>query len=94
LGASLAIGAIALIAEFGILYLRRRVQRIEGPLRPLFRPRPLPVATEVQVEENKVSGTRTVTMFSERVIEERRWGKPVRRIVDRLAWRSEETLDS
>lgn len=94
LGASVAVGAVALIAEVGILYLRRRVQQVEGPLLPLRRKRTLPAKTEVHIEEKKVSGHRVVTIFSERVVEERRWGRPVRRIVDRLAWRSEETLES
>lgn len=94
LGASVAVGVVALVAEVGILYFRRRVQGVNGPLLPIGRKRPLPATTAVRVEENKGSGTRTVTVFSERIVEERRWGRPVRRIVDRLAWRSEETLDS
>jgi len=94
LGASVAVGAIALIAEVGVLYLRRRVQGVEGPLLPTKRKRPLPTSTELHIEEKKVSGKRVVTLTGERIIEERRWGRPVRRIVDRFAWRSEETLDS
>jgi hypothetical protein len=52
------------------------------------------VIHEVRVQENKSGGNRVVTVFSERIIEERRWGRPVRRIVDRLAWRSEESLST
>ena len=94
LGASVAVGAVALLAEAGFIYLRRRVQKSQGPLLPLRRRRSLPASVEVRTEEKKTSGKRVVTVFSERVIEERRWGRPVRRIVDRLAWRSEETLES
>jgi hypothetical protein len=93
-GASVAVGAIALIAEVAILYLRRRNRQVDGPLLPTERKRRVPAVTEVQIEEKKVKGQRIVTVFSERVVEERRWGRPVRRIVDRLAWRSEETLES
>jgi hypothetical protein len=91
LGASVVVGAVALLAEVGIVYLRRRVQ---GPLLPIRRRRTLPTAVDVRTEEKKGSGKRVVTVFSERVVEERRWGRPVRRIVDRLAWRSEEPLES
>ena len=94
LGASVAVGAVALIAEIGILYLRRRIQRVDGPLLSTRSKGQLPAVTEVRVEEKKAKGQRIVTVFSERVVEERRWGRPVRRIVDRLAWRSEETLES
>lgn len=94
LGASVAAGALVLLAEVGYIYLRRRVQRSQGSLLPIRRRRSLPAPVEVRTEEKKVSGKRVVTMFSERVVEERRWGRPVRRIVDRLAWRSEETLES
>ena len=94
LGASVAVGAVALLVEVGFIYLRRRVQRSQGPLLPIRRRRTLPAAVEVRTEEKKSSGKRVVTVFSERVVEERRWGRPVRRIVDRLAWRSEDTLES
>jgi hypothetical protein len=94
LGASVAVGAVALLAEVGIVYLRRRLQRSQGPLLLKRRRRKLPAPVVVRSEEKKGSGKRVVTVFSERVVEERRWGRPVRRIVDRLAWRSEETLES
>jgi predicted amidophosphoribosyltransferase len=92
-GASVAVGAVALLAEVGFVYLRRRLQKSQGSLLPIRRRRALPAVVEVRTEEKKDSGKRVVTVFSERVVEERRWGRPVRRIVDRLAWRSEETLD-
>jgi len=94
LGASVVIGAVALLAEVGVVYMRRRVQRGEGPRLLTRRKRPLPAQTETRIEEKKTSGKRVITVFSERIVEERRWGRPVRRIVDRLAWRSEETLES
>ncbi len=94
LGASVAVGAVALLAEVGFIYLRRRVQGLQGPLLRTRGRRQLPSAVEMRVEKKKPSGHRVVTVFSERIVEERRWGRPVRRIVDRLAWRSEETLES
>ena len=94
LGTSAAVGAVALLAQVGFIYLRRYVQRSQGSLLPIKRRRTLPAPVEIRTEEKKASGKRVVTVFSERVVEERRWGRPVRRIVDRLAWRSEETLES
>ncbi len=93
LGASVVVGAVALLAEVGFIYLRRRVQRFEGVRLLPLRPRTLSAPVETRVEEKRPSGKRVVTVYSERVIEERRWGRPVRRIVDRLAWRSEENLE-
>lgn len=93
-GASVAIGALAVIAEIGVLYLRSRFQDGDSPRLLVQRKRSLPVTSEVRVEEKTAKGQRVVTVFSERVVEERRWGRPVRRIVDRLAWRSEETIES
>jgi hypothetical protein len=94
LGASVAVAAVTLLAEAGYIYLRRRVQGVQGPLLPKFRRRALPATVETRTKKTETSGKRVVTFFSERVVEERRWGRPVRRIVDRFAWRSEETVES
>jgi hypothetical protein len=91
LGVSVAVSIVALLAEVSIIYLRRRVNRMQGPALPFRRRRALPAPIEAQPEK-KVS-KRIVTVFSERVVEERRWGRPVRRIANRLAWRSEEILE-
>jgi hypothetical protein len=95
IGASVALGAVALLAEAGIRYLRQRSQdwSNHSAALPASRKKSLPVSSKTQIEEQRAGGKRVVTVFSERVVEERRWGRPVRRIVDRLAWRSEETLD-
>ena len=94
LGASVAVGAVALLVEMGFIYMRRRVQGLQGPLLPSIRRKKLPAAVAMRSEEKQAKGKRVVTVFSERVVEERRWGRPMRRIVDRMAWRSEETLES
>lgn len=93
-GASVALGAVAVMAQLGVRYLRRVIQDQEATILPARRKRTMPSSAEVRIEEKTVKGKRVVTVFSERVVEERRWGRPVRRIVDRLAWRSEETLES
>lgn len=94
IGASVALGAVVLLAEASIRYLRQRTGDWRAPSLPAAHKKSLPVTRKTQVEEEQISGKRIVTVFSERVVEERRWGRPVRRIVDRLAWRSEETLES
>lgn len=93
IGASVALGAVVLLIDAGIRFARSRL-RFNGASLPVSRKRPQPVVREVRLEEKKANGHRIVTVFSERVIEERRWGRPVRRIVDRLAWRSEESLSA
>ena len=91
LGVSVAVSVVALLAEVGIIYLRRRVDRMQAPSFSFRRRRALPAPVEVQPE--KKVNKRIVTVYSERVVEERRWGRPVRRIANRLAWRSEEILE-
>lgn len=91
LGVSIAVSLVALAAEVGFIYLRRRVNRMQTPLLSFGRRRALPAPIEDEPE--KMAGKRVVTVFSERVVEERRWGRPARRIVNRLAWRSEENLE-
>lgn len=92
-GVTVAVSAVALLAEVSLFYLRRRMQRYQGLRLLSFRQKPLPAPVTARVEEKGPSGKRVVTVYSERVVEERRWGRPVRRIVDRLAWRSEENLE-
>ncbi len=94
IGASVALGAVAFLAEASIRYLRQRTNGRRLLSLPASSKNSHPVTRKTHIEEEKVSGKRIVTVFSERVVEERRWGRPVRRIVDRLAWRSEETLES
>jgi hypothetical protein len=94
LGTSLVVSAVALLVEVGIIYLRRRVR--QGNLPPLFSKKK--TNAEVTAVEQPIkpamSGRRVVSVYSERVVEERRWGRPVRRIVNRMAWRSEESIES
>ena len=92
IGASVALGALAILADVGVRYLRGRLRLADISL-PTRTRHPQKVVQEVRVEETRPQGQRVVTVYSERVIEERRWGRPVRRIVDRLAWRSEESLN-
>jgi len=91
LGVSVAVSVAALLAEVAFIYLRRRVDRMQTPSFPFRRRRALPVRLEEQPE--KKASKRIVTVYSERVVEERRWGRPVRRIINRLAWQSEELLE-
>lgn len=93
IGVSVALGAVVILVDASIRFIRSRIH-LNGTLRPLTGRRLQPLVRETRLEETNSKGNRVVTVFSERVIEERRWGRPVRRIVDRLAWRSEESLSS
>jgi len=94
LGASIVVSAVALLAEVGFVYLRRRLRHIEMPALIPKRKAKLPVTVKTQSNKTVTSGKRVVSVYSERVVEELRWGRPVRRIVNRMAWRSEETIES
>jgi len=94
LGASIVVSAIALLAEVSFLYLRRRLRDVDMPrLRPKRKNR-LPVSIDTQLTKPATTGKSVVSVYSERIVEERRWGRPVRRVVDRMAWRSEQTIET
>ena len=88
---TVAVGVATLLAEAGLTYLQRRVSEME---RPSLSPRRGKKATSEKAviipPESKRPPDRVITVVSERVIEEKRWGRPVRRIVERVAWRGEE----
>jgi hypothetical protein len=91
---TLAVGAVTLLAEAGLTYLQHRVEGLE---RPSFSLRKLkkPAAEKALImPPSKRPPDRVITVVGERVIEEKRWGRPVRRIVERMAWRGEERSNS
>jgi hypothetical protein len=94
IGASLAVSAAALLAEAGLLWLRRRVQTMRAE--PLPTPRPKAVAQPkksivIMPTPEDEAPKEVITVFSERVVEVHRWGRPIQRIVERMAWRREES---
>lgn len=94
-GASLVFSAAALLAEVGFLFLRRQLQENKGKIKliPWHQKRkPEPIKT--QLEKTSWTGSRVVAVYSERIVEEHRWGRPVRRILDRVVWRTEEKIQS
>lgn len=94
IGASLAVSAVALIVEVGYIYLRRRLRHIEIPALFSRRRTKLPATLDTRSEKLEASGKRVVSVFREQVVEEHRWGRPVKRIISRMAWRSEESIES
>lgn len=89
LAATVAVSLAALLAEAGLIYLQRRVSRMERPSFSLRRRRAR-VAEETAIVPVEKGNGRVITVVSERVVEEKRWGRPVRRVVERFAWRGEE----
>ena len=87
--ATLAVSVAAMLAEIGLVYLQRRVTQMERPSLSLRR-RKTPAAQEKAIVPAQRPGGRVITVVSERVVEEKRWGRPVRRVVERFAWRGEE----
>jgi hypothetical protein len=90
--ATLAISLAALLAEAGLRYLQRRLEQMPAPTIRLRRGKARDTAVTPTIRLRKAAEqTRVITVMSERVVEERRWGRPVRRVVERFAWRSEES---
>jgi len=87
LGASVAVSVFALLAEAGLIWLRRRVQQMELVSTPGKKQRNLPAVVENSPMPKK--NKQVTTVLSERIIEEKRWGRKTRRIIERFAWRHE-----
>ena len=94
IGTSLIVSTVALLAEVSFIYLRRRLKNLDIPVLVPKRRSRVPTAIETRTEKSTTTGKRVVSVYSERVVEERRWGRPVRRIINRMAWRSEETIET
>lgn len=89
LAATIAVGLAALLAEAGLAYLQNLLSSRERPSLSLRRKKKSAVQETTVVPVRRRNG-RVVTVVSERVIVEKRWGRPVRRVVERFAWRGEE----
>jgi hypothetical protein len=89
LAVTAAIGLTTLLAEAGLVYLQRRVSRMQRPSLSLRRRKKPAVEPTAIVPAGRRNG-RVITVVGERVVEERRWGRPMRRVVERFAWRGEE----
>lgn len=88
LAATVTISFAALLAEVGLKYLQGRLDEMPTPQLRQARGKALtPVKPKDQGEQ---SNGRTITILSERVTEEIRWGRPSRRIIERFAWRAED----
>ena len=88
IAATLAISFAALLVEAGLKYLQGRLDEMPAPR--LRRPTAKAlVPAQTQQQEEQQHG-RTITILSERVTEEKRWGRPSRRIIERFAWRGED----
>mgnify|MGYP001825337613 CR=1 FL=1 len=95
LAVTVALGVATLLAEVGLTYLQRRVSEMERPSLSLRRRKKAANKNALIIPSNpKQPPDRVITVVSERVVEEKRWGRPVRRIVERMAWRGEERNDS
>lgn len=93
IGLSLAVSVVALLAEVGVIYLNRRVQRMkrDTAVVPLQSQRSQPAQVEpLPVPVEPEPRRRTVVVISERIVEIRRFGRPAKRLIERVAWRSDD----
>jgi hypothetical protein len=89
LAVTVGLGLATLLAEASLSFLQRRVASMDKPSFSLRERRSkVPKAPAIVAAQKKPG--RTITVVSERVIEEKRWGRPMRRIVERFAWHGEE----
>jgi hypothetical protein len=86
IAATLAISFAALLAEAGLKYLQGRLDEMPAPQLRRSRAKALVPAQEQAEQQHG----RIITILSERVTEEKRWGRPSRRIIERFAWRGED----
>ena len=93
LAATIAVSAAAILAEQGLVYVQRRLSAMERPSFSLRR-RKSTAEPGMVIRPQQSKTPRVVTVVGERVIEERHWGRPVRRVVERFAWRGEEVENS
>ncbi|MCA9999399.1 MAG: zinc ribbon domain-containing protein [Anaerolineales bacterium] len=89
-GVSLAVSLATLLAEATLAWARRRLdERLNRPSAGLSLVRRgkaeeiLPPAPVVD------SSPPTVTVIHERIVEVHRWGRPVQRFIERMAWKRE-----
>lgn len=88
LAVTVGLGLATLLAEAGLTYLQRRLALLGRPSLSLRRSKtPDPQAAGLPA---KRKNGRVITVAGERIVEEKRWGRPTRRIVERFAWRAEE----
>lgn len=90
-GISLAVGLATLLADAALNWLRGRVEN--GGLNGRSSHTPAPPAVQqpatqlvpVEPEPRK----ETITIIQERIVEVHRWGRPMQRFVERMAWKKE-----
>ncbi len=92
IGASVAVSVLALLAEMSLIYLRRRLDRMR--LTPMSRTPSKKSSLrnksgEIMTTETREDAGEVVTVVRERVVEIRRWGRPMQRVIERAAWRRE-----
>ena len=90
IAATLAISLTAVLAEAGLKYLQRRLDDMPAPSLRRKKKAPTAVIPAPPAGQSGQIHGRVITVVSERVIEEKRWGRPWRRVVERFAWRAEE----
>ena len=89
-GVSLAVSLATLLAEATLAWARRRLEdRLNRPSAGLSLVR-RPPAEDIQTPAMPVeTPPPTVTIVRERIVEVHRWGRPVQRFIERMAWKRE-----
>ncbi len=94
IGTSIAVSALAILAEVSLIYVQRRLAQLRDPATSITsskkrwwrKNRGEVATTEIREEQGEV-----VTVVRERVVEIRRWGRPMQRVIERMVWRREPT---
>ena len=90
IGASVAVSIIALLAEAGMIWLHRRVQHMRNvsPMLPSTNKLTKHNTQDLLLLPAK-NDEKTITVYRERVVEIRRWGRPMKRVIERVILKQE-----
>jgi hypothetical protein len=92
LAVTVALGMATVLAEASLAYVQRKLADRQRPSFRLGKKKDR--GSELVVRPKRADGgVHVVTIVSERVTEETRWGRPIRRVVERFAWRAEERIE-
>lgn len=92
MGVSVAVSVLALLAEVSLIYLQRRLDRYRQTAVSIIPAKRNSLRTkqdEIVTSETREVHGEVVTVARERVVEIRRWGRPMQRVIDRMVWRRE-----
>lgn len=88
-GVSLAVGLATLLADAALNWVRNRVENGRSQPQQTIISNQQPTTQLVPVPAEPEPRKETITIVQERIVEVHRWGRPMQRFVERMAWKKE-----